>query len=254
MASGYSLVANSARAQLSVPSFLVPQTTNTAKTSTAPALTANDLVLVWSANTYIPPAYPGKALATFGSVVEVLAFPISPNGAKISNVNFNWYLNGAFQDYASGVNKQKFSFRADQVASGQEVIDLKLTDAQDQEILSLSTAINIVSPEAVLYPTDKQSSNFSLARDDSPTMAPGQEMAFTALPYFFSVSSLDDLNYQWTFEGKTMDRTEEKNKFTIKTAAADLAASFQRELDVLAVNPLNEIQRAVGKIVITVQK
>jgi len=253
VASGYFLVAHTVSAQLQVPAslnILNPQTA--AKPSIS--LTSNDLTLVWSANTYIPPNYPGKALPVFGSVIEVLAFPISPAGGKIANINFNWYLDGTFQDFASGANKQKFAFKTDQIASGQQVVNLKITDQNDAEILSLSTVINIVSPEAILYPTDNQSSNFSLARNEAPIMAPGGEKTFVALPYFFSVSSLNNLNYQWTFEGKTMDRTEEKNKFTIKTAASDLTGSFQRELDVLAVNPLNEIQRAVGKIIITIQK
>lgn len=242
-------------AQLETPFMNLFQQQN-AKTppTPIPSLTANEISLVWSANTYTPPDYLGKPLPSYNSVIEVLAIQVAPTKVDLSSLNYKWSLDGSFQQTDSGQNRSRFLFRASVLGGQQHYVSLQIEDKEERSVLSLSTIINIVTPEADIYPFEKQTINFIQTTSGQNTLAPGEEKTFVVLPYFFNINNPSTLDFQWDLNGQTISKTEEKNKFTIKMVAGDLQESFVRALSVLVVNPRNELQRAIGKIDITVKK
>jgi hypothetical protein len=239
-------------AQLDLPSFLNPFQQQTK--SAMPAIDSSDLSLVWTTNTYTPPDYQGKALPAYGSVVEVSVIPNKSIKTGLASLVYNWYLDGQFKDSQSGKNRQKFTFRVSALGGQQHLAKLKLTTEDGQELFSLSSAINIVTPQIVLYPAETQTINFINAGASQTDMSPGQEKTFVALPYFFNISAPDALTYQWSFERQTINKIQDKNKFSVKVSSGELAESFSRQLSLLVFNPANEIQRATGLMTITIKK
>ena len=162
----------------------------------------------------------------------------------------------------------RFLFRTSVLGGQQHYIDLKIEDREGRSILNLSTIINIVSPQVIIYPIENQTTSFIAGGtpnisnilfaitpiDEQANLSPDQEKTFIAVPYFFSATQPGNLNFQWTFDGQTINKTEEKDKFSLKVASGAVVESFTKNLSVLIVNPLEEIQRAVGQIEITVKK
>ena len=242
-------------AQLDLSSFFNPLQQNTPTSTTpVPKLTPAEISLVWSAKTYTPADYLGKPLPSYNSLLEVLAIQTAPTKVDLTSLNYKWSLDGSFQQLDSGQNRSRFLFRASVLGDQQHFIALQIEDKEGRSVLNLSTTINIVTPEANIYPFEKQTINFIQANSGQDVLAPGQEKTFVALPYFFDINNFSALSFQWNFNGQIINKTEEKNKFTIKMASGDLQESFVQPLLVLAVNPQNELQRATGKLDITVKK
>lgn len=238
---------------LSIPFSNLFQQNSTPKTP-APKLTSDEMALVWSTKTYVPPDYLGKALPAYNSVVEVSAVQVAPTKVNLAALNYKWFLDDSFQEYNSGQNRGRFLFRVSVLGGQQHSVNLQIEDSEGQPVLSLSTLINVVAPEAGIYPVEKQTINFIQANSGQDILAPGEEKTFVVLPYFFDINNPEALDFQWDLNGQTINKTEEKNKFTVRMASGDLPEAFIQPLSVLAVNPQNELQRAIGKLDITVKK
>jgi hypothetical protein len=238
-------------AQIDLPSSLLmgqQQTAPTIKIST------NDLVLVWSANTYVPPGYQGKALPTYDSMVKVSAMPISKAGTNLDGVIYNWYLDDSQGATASGEKAKDFLFKTNAATGTFHSVALKIMDSSSNVLLALTVYVPVVSPTVALNIEDTKTADALSSAAEPASIPPGGNAAFIATPYFFNISNPLSLNYQWTFDNDTINKTEEKNKFSVKIADGDLTEAFTKTLSVLAVNPFNEIERAVGNIEITIQK
>lgn len=243
-----------ASAELDIPFLNLFQQSGSTSQAPAAKLTASDLSLVWSTNTYTPPDYSGKPLPSYDSVIKILAQPTSQTKTDLSALVYKWYLDDQFQQYNSGENLMRFWFKVSDFGVQQHYIDLKIEDKEGHSLLNLSTIINIVSPQVIIYPSENQAANFIAPVDEQAVLPPGQEKTYIALPYFFSASQPDSLDYQWTFDGQTINKVEEKNKFSVKVADGAITESFTKNLSVLATNPVEEIQRAAGQIEITIKK
>jgi hypothetical protein len=250
--SGYLLlVSGCAFAQLDLPGSLILGQQQSAPTI---KISPDDLILVWSASTYVPPGYPGKALPTYDSMVKISALSISKTGADLKGVTYNWYLDGSQGTTASGEKAKDFLFKASAAAGTFHSVVLKIMDGSSNVLLSLTTYIPVVSPTIALDIEDDQTASILSPADEPASISPGGNATFAATPYFFNISNPLSLNYQWTFDNDTINRTEEKNKFSVKIADGDLAEALTKTLGVLAINPFNEIERAAGNIEITIQK
>ena len=246
------LVVGETRAQLQIPSFLQGDTAQQ-KDFVSP-VTADDLGLTWSTNTYAPFTYLGKPLPTYESTVRISLLPLKQPKINLDNLIYKWYLDDVFQKYASGENRQEFMFRPNSAAGTRSFVDLQIEDHEGNIYLKISTNVPIIAPEAVLYPADGSTDESNLGAPSAAEISPGQEQNFIALPFFFNISSPNDLEYQWTFNGQTIAKIDSPNKFSLKVAEGDLQESFTRELSVSVVNPLNRIQMASGKIEIAIKK
>jgi len=213
----------------------------------------NDLILTWSANTYVPYNYPGKALPVYGSLVTVVVIPLSKPTLNLETLNYNWFLDDEPQIAASGENKQEFTFRVSTTASNKHSIKLIIKNKEETLSLELSTDIKIVSPEIVLYPFDEETNKPDFNRSEPIILSTGQEKTFISLPYFFNIKNTNELEYQWSLENQTITKVEKPDQFTLKIAEGELTTSISRELSIFVENPKNRVQRANDKIEIMIK-
>jgi hypothetical protein len=211
---------------------------------------SNNLVLSWSANTFVPSDYPGKSLPTYGSLVDLTVDAASSAG-KTEGLNFIWFLNGDKQIFSSGKNQSEFIFRVSASAGASISIGVQVQDDNGNTVAGMATAIPVVSSEVILY-SDKSSSGYGSQSRNSIQTAPGQEVQLLAAPYFFNVGSPKELEYQWIFEGKPVIKVEDAEYFSLKIDEGTLGSSIQKELSVNVENPKNRAQQASSKIDIVI--
>ena len=213
----------------------------------------DELILTWSANTYIPFDYPGKALPVYGSLITVAVIPTSKLTFNLETLNYNWFLDGERQIANSGQNRQEFVFRVTTTASNEHLIKVQIKNKEGTISLEISTNIKIVSPQIVLYWLDQETNKPGIAQVNWSWLSPGQERTFVALPYFFEIQKINQLKYQWSFENQLISKAEKPNFFTLKIAQGELERPTSRELSILVENPKNRIQRTSNKIEIMVK-
>ena len=84
------------------------------------------VTLTWSTNTYVPLDYPGKALPTRESSVEVVANIDSKTNPQ--NLIYNWFINSHIQDNKSGKGKQILKFNIGERLSQDYEIKVRVSD------------------------------------------------------------------------------------------------------------------------------
>lgn len=147
------------------------------------------VVLVWRANSFVPPDYEGKALASVGSRVTVAALP-EINGEKPEDLLYTWYLDAELH-VRSAIGEEEFSFL---ISKNVRSISVIVEVSNQSQSLSVRQAINIstVKPSVALLP------NTSLF------VAPGEKTTVRALPFYFHATTLNELSFTWSFGGQTV--------------------------------------------------
>jgi len=190
---------------------------------------STEVTLDWSTNTYTPIGYPGRAMPSQGSVVEVVA---NVNTANPQELIYTWSLNYRVQGSKSGQGKQVFRFNIGENIFQDHLIKADVKDAQGNLIASSDyLTLRPHKPEIVLESNKTQFSS-------------NQEAKFTAQPYFFNINRPSDLNYQWNLGNRTalQDSKENPHIFTLKIG--EIAKSIIQNLNIWAENKNNPIQRA----------
>lgn len=151
--------------------------------------------LIWSANTYVPYEYQGRALPSQGSEVTVEAV-VNLSGGSASNLNYNWFVDGIFQENKSGYGKNVFSFSVLQHPGAYHIIKAQVSNEDKSVFEEKSIKIPVVEPELVVY------SYFSDQTSKISPILANQKSSFIAKPYFFSIKKLTDLEFEWRLTGQ----------------------------------------------------
>jgi len=207
---------------------------------TAPAQSqtpAIDLTLTWSTDTYIPADYPGKALPSRGSIVEIVA-NVDSLAANPWELDYRWFLNSSLQKESSGPGKIIFRFMVRQQAANNQSVRVEARDNQGVILSSASSEIRIVDPEIVLL---GPLSSLSL---DEYQINSNQKVNFIAKPYFFNIDHLDDLDYSWHLADKEAapESSDQPNILFLEIEEIDRAIS--QRLTILAKNRNNYLEQA----------
>ena len=182
---------------------------------------ANPQFLVtWKATgSYIPSAYIGKALPTYGSEITASLEMIS-NGKMInlSGQTIYWYLNSTL--LGGGVGAQTITFPPLGEAPNAMVLEVDLPNYNGAFLID-TVAIPMVEPQAVIYapyPSGQFSSN---------------PVTIAAIPYFFNIGSPDNLSYSWSVNSQTGSNAENPEQAEITLPAGTTAGtSFAVSLSV----------------------
>ncbi|MEK7538709.1 MAG: hypothetical protein AAB552_02615 [Patescibacteria group bacterium] len=165
------------------------------------------VTILWEADTYTPPFYKGKPLASAQSSIRAVAIPDTGNAKNIlgaGNLVYVWKKNGNNVSEASGYAKNSFTFTApkpyDEASVGVQVSPI------DSNTVKSETRVNVPlsNPFVMFY----EKHPLEGVRYDRPLgtkfALSGKEVTLRAEPYFFSNESgnKSTLSYQWSLNGK----------------------------------------------------
>lgn len=168
-----------------------------------------DLTLTWSTDSYVPPNYAGKPLPTQGSRITVVTLVNQPPDP----LKFSWKLDGAWQNFASGLGRQTFSFIATQWPgySHRVYLELSYPGVEGDNILAeASLDIPIKEPEIHFYKINQTKLWPDLVNgfDGKVHLLAGTQTRLIGLPYFFNVSKPQDLAYAWYLASEKTSLTD----------------------------------------------
>lgn len=170
---------------------------------TGEQITLISIALHWSADTYTPTSYSGRALPTKGSLVSVYTDLEILEGDPI-NLKYSWFLDNIFQENKSGYGQDSFQFGVRRFNDNSHKVLLKVFNDSRSFYIEKSIEIPVVNPEVVIYPL-----YYSDGRTYSPEQTNGmsyikseEKTSFIAVPYFFNVEKLTDLNFEWSLSNQ----------------------------------------------------
>jgi len=200
-----------------------------------------EITLTWSTDTYVPLDYPGKALPSRGSAVEITANIDSP-GINPQELIYNWFLNDAIQKAGSGQGKQVFRFNIGESITKVNLIKVEVSN-REKTVAAVSSYLPLkpVEPEIIL----KTKARFltSLNLEKNYLISGNQEIEFFAQPYFFNINNVNELNYSWGLGGKTALKTSSANPNVFILKIGKLVQIVKKTLLVWVENRNNLIQR-----------
>lgn len=163
------------------------------------AQTTSELILTWKSLSYVPADFGGKALPSEGTLVQVAADVISQGKPlNLSDQVIRWYLGGSLLKSARGA--QNFSFRP--IKRGVSEVRVEIPGLPGGS-LSKTLSIPVVKPEAVIV-SPSPLGTFS-----------GKEIILGASPYFFNISSLEDLELGWLINRKAPEDLSSPSVLTL---------------------------------------
>jgi hypothetical protein len=169
-------------------------------------------VITWRAlESYVPPAYGGKALPNQASQVtaSVEAFADSKR-SDLSDVTVYWYLNDTL--IGGGLGARSMSFTPFGGTSGPETLRVEMPD-YPSGLLMGTVQIPVVSPTAVIgapYPAGDFSVN---------------PLVVDALPYFWNITSPAQLSFGWSVNGQPISGAENPDHLQVTLGQGTRAGS-----------------------------
>lgn len=208
----------------------------------APAKSANNnFILAWTADSYIPENYQGKALPTQGGRIKVICMPTKKLPQNPDNLYYRWLLDGEIMGWAGGQGKAFFNFKATENAGQTHEVESQVLDENENVIWR--SRINIrIAPTQILI--KEKNSDYALKNNFS--IATGKEAILSALPLFFQIKNLKELNFKWDFAGQTMSSPDDQNldSLTLKIPNGNLAEPLTQKLSLTASNKNQKNQQA----------
>lgn len=216
-------------------------------------ITFKTLELYWSTDSYVPFGYQGRALPTKGSSVTVEA-DLKISGGNPKNLKYSWFLDDIFQEAKSGYGKDDFEFAIRRVEGASHNVLIKIFNESRSFYVEKSIDIPIADPELVIYHKNNSKVNLPyVSSAKSFEIISDMESAFLALPYFFNIKSLKDLEFEWKLGTKSVKESSLKaNIFGLKIINKEVGEILEETLKVTATNKLDSAQRILKNIKINI--
>lgn len=197
-----------------------------------------EIVPTWTAENFYPSDYRGKPLPSIETRV-VVSTEIIKNGKIVdaSNTRIKWYVDEKF--YKEGNGLKEILFYASKWPGGSHFIRIEAT--QDNLSASKIIEIPVVSKEAVV-----ESSLGSKAPANS-------SVVFVAVPYFFNVGSISDLDISWKIQKRDIPG-ENKNTLFIQFGTPKNAEQGEVKISAFIKERANVFQKAVGDFLINIEQ
>lgn len=207
------------------------------------------LELYWSADTYAPFGYQGRALPTQGSLITVNA-DLKIAGGDPRSLIYSWFLDEIFQEAKSGYSKDSFKFGIRRNAGASHTVLLKVFNESRSFYVEKSISIPIANPEIVVYYKNNSKVNLPyIASAKNFDVVSDQKISFLALPYFFNAKSIKDLEFTWTLGEKSVKESSLiANVFGLKIINKEKGGLLEENLKVIAANKL-QLEQTIQKII-----
>lgn len=187
---GFLMLTASAQTGLNLPSLGLPSISVTPKT---PDYT---FLVSWRAQDFVPSMYEGRILPIKNSLVEIGFDLIDTNGkfVDVSKQKIQWNIN--HEPYQTGTGLKKIKLFISN--SDEDVVEILISNYTDSKYTSSSEisrfiVLSAFEPKAVVHTSDPYKA-----------MRVG-ENKLIAIPYFFNITSLNNLLFAWKVDGKKID-------------------------------------------------
>ena len=181
-------------------------------------ISPSDIDMLWqSYNTYTPPFYRGKSLASAEGSVKVVAIPSNQNPAGL---NYKWKQDDKSKQDSSGYEKNYFIY-TNSFLEDSNTVEVAVSDLFGNNIGLNTISITPGNPKILFYEKntmlgikwEKALSQISINTNGN---------SIVAEPYFFSNKNLSSEGYQfnWFLNGEQIQTTsKQKNILSIKPEA-----------------------------------
>ncbi|MEK7576911.1 MAG: hypothetical protein AAB482_04445 [Patescibacteria group bacterium] len=217
----------------------------------------SNIRLIWSADTYIPTWYQGKALPSGGSRITIFAMPsfyIGGSALNPANLIYGWSINSTTptaDSNISGVGKNSFSLDLSDVVSTSYTITVFVQDNLKRIVSQNSIKISGIRPSVEMYSTDPLYGVKEWLTGKKSFMKNGDAVSLIAEPFYAPLNDFANLQYSWRINNAKIgnsNSTERKLMFTTEpgsTGSQTIGVSYQ--------SPTNIVQQGRGSATINVQ-
>ncbi len=157
--------------------------------------------LLWEAQTITPPWYKGRALPTDGSYIKAVA-KLNPNNNVPKPLQFKWYKGTKLIKQSAQADANILITKAPQTYRSY-ILSVDVSDAKGNLLGRAGSNIQLTNPElilyrnnpllGVLYNTALQASSILDIQESEPS--------FTAVPFYLTLPSEEQLKYTWNIPG-----------------------------------------------------
>jgi|SRR3989344_1156816 len=156
--------------------------------------------LLWEADTYTPPFYRGKALASSESKIRVTAVPDfrTTNGTQISpdKLFYEWsQVSSASRKASQGKN---YTDITNATSFGETSVSVTVSNSEKSLIQKKTISIPITQPEIVFYSFDPLAGPNYLNALVKETSLEENQIGIKGEPYFVNKNTLSRASYVWT--------------------------------------------------------
>ncbi len=173
--------------------------------------------ILWTAQTYTPKRYLGRALPTNRSKIQAVAIPhLGKSNIDPNKLTYNWYKNNRFLTKNSGINMSKITTASPNIYD-EYILNVEVLDRKGNKLGRSGVNIKTVKPEVLLYtihPLLGVRYNTSL---NNPTLNNNisDEARIVAEPYYFSTINTNLLSYVWKANNMNLEKTSSPQSVTI---------------------------------------
>lgn len=200
-----------------------------------------ELDLFWETKTSQPGPYKGKALASAGSNIKVVALPyiINRDGQKIdpAKLSYTWKKDGSLVPSLSGIGKSSASFVAGK-SSSQIKIEVEAKSPTDNITAYQFLVINLVSPEILFYEKKPlEGVNYGkVLPKEYPLFE--EEVTVRAEPYFLPLEGGNDYKYAWQIDrASAQGKSDDPRAITLRRSQ-EVSGSNLINFSVSSIGPL----------------
>jgi len=206
------------------------------------------ITLTWSTDTYAPPGYSGKALPARGSVIETVA-NIDSRTINPEELDYQWFLNHRLQKAASGPGKQVFKFNIGNVINREHSVKAEIRNIQGELLASSAyLSIEVRQPEIIFEAETTRLESIDLTQ--RYLVSAEQEVNFRAIPYFFNIDQIEELNFDWQIDEKKATQLDQENGSLFSLKVGQIAESIEKKISLWVKNKNNPLQQSQAKAIV----
>jgi len=211
--------------------------------------TTNDFVLSWSTDSYVPPDYEGKAMPTRNGYIKVVAQPIKKLSTNPDSLYYRWLLDGDVQGWAGGQGKATFTFQVTKWPGDSYTIESQILDTNETLISDESVTVQIAQPTLLLH-----QENYEYFLTNSFQTPTGQDIKINAVPLFFNIKKISDINWYWQIDGAAVSSAGQKDpsQIDLNIPSGKLSETLQKDLSVSAISQQDTGQSANADLTIEI--
>lgn len=191
-----------------------------------------EIDIIEQADSFVPPFYKGKALASTEGNVTLISLPlfVTSNGKKLSSndIVFKWKRNGRVLPDESGLGRNSIAVDVPYIKEAVVKFEVEATAPVYNLIATESHFVQPENPEIIFYENNPLLGIMFNKALKGTLVLNKDEAAITAYPFFFGEAVISDrnTNFRWSINGKTVTPTGGKrNSMTLRRPAGATGVS-----------------------------